>query len=246
MSVQRKPPQQSRRTTFNVDTTSWWNAVRQKSDFNESRFGVRKRVRTVLDKAKKRTGIENGTDGQPQPGVSLNGVTQSFVQSGLNIMAEAASVGGLGEVEIFDETRLEYISRGMGEIQPVNLSDDTTRAAAAVSLTTIALSSYAAERYDNLGGITQEQEEFVGLAKLAEDVNGGAPVKENGVTVNASTPPPVSAIDPATASAEEDLIKVTVHAAGEEVVTSAAPSSLLVEPLPFDLLTQPEQPRLLV
>ena len=54
----------------------------------------------VLDKAKKRTGIENGTDGQPQPGVSLNGVTQSFVQSGLNIMAEAASVGGLGEVEI--------------------------------------------------------------------------------------------------------------------------------------------------
>ena len=99
MAGQRKSPAQRVGTTFNVDTT-WSNAVRQKSELNESRFGVRKRVRTVLDKAKKRTGIKNGT-GQSSP---MNGGEEEspFVQSNLNIVAEAASLGGLGDEETID------------------------------------------------------------------------------------------------------------------------------------------------
>lgn len=113
MSIQRKTPQQ-RRKAPNLDTT-WSNAVRQKSDLNESRFGVRKRVRSVLDKAKKRTGIENSSAGPDQQLKRLNGEA-TFIQSGLNIVAETASIGGLEAVVVDDEGRvdvaLDYISKG--------------------------------------------------------------------------------------------------------------------------------------
>ena len=239
MSVQRKTPQRIRKT-LNVDTT-WSNAVRQRSDLNESRFGVRKRVRTVLDKAKKRTGIENGTDEQ----LSSRGANgeSSFVQTGLNIMAEAASVGGLGEV-VFDgegsvDVALEYISRGMGDIAPVRTYDD-----ARASLTTIALSSYG-ERYENIAILT----------KVAEDVNGTS--ARNGVKLPNNTPPSSTTVSAATSATSEDdsdpqrkagvkikdekAIFVTIAAAAGDV--SASPP-VPTEPLPFVLpkLT-PEQSR---
>lgn len=242
MSIQRKTPQRSRKT-FSVDTT-WSNAVRQKSDLNESRFGVRKRVRTVLDKAKKRTGIENGTDEQQSKGA--NGES-AFLQTGLNIMAEAASVGGLGEV-VFEEegsvdVALEYISRGMGDIQPAKRYDDTS-----ASLTTIALSSYG-ERYEDLAVLT----------KVAEDDVNGAPAK-NGAKLTGTTPPLVS-LDSATTSFTEENDPVLQQKSDENVaartkgivetnvaaVEVSDPPSPPLEPLPFQLpKLKPEQYRRVV
>ena len=102
MSIQRKTPETKRNT---VDRT-WSNAVRQNSELNESRFGVRKRVKSVLKKAKKRTGNENSSTATTQsPSRSkrvVNGES-SFVQSGLNIVAETASIGGLEAVIVDDE-----------------------------------------------------------------------------------------------------------------------------------------------
>ena len=260
MSVQRKTPQRSRKT-FNVDTT-WSNAVRQRSDLNESRFGVRKRVRTVLDKAKKRTGIENGsesngTENEQQLSSSrgaANGESSSFVQTGLNIMADAASVGGIGDEAVFDgeegsvDVALEYISRGMGDIAPVKRYDD-----ARASLTTIALSSYE-ERYENIAILT---------TKVAEDVNGTP--ASNGVKLpNNNTPPSSTTVSAATSTTtpeddsapqrkvdvqiidavREEKAIVATNAAASGDVASAPPPVPPAEPLPFVLpkLT-PEQSR---
>lgn len=153
MSIQRKTPQRSR-SNFNVDTT-WSNAVRQKSELNESRFGVRKRVQTVLDKAKKRTGIDNSsatvtTDRFP---TRENNWEPSFVQSGPNIVAEAASIGGLEPVVIDEkgtvDVALGYSSKEEEDVGGVSLipseenydypailarlSDDLTRASTDVN-----------------------------------------------------------------------------------------------------------------
>jgi len=121
MSIQRKTQQEQRRTNSNLDTT-WSNAVRQKSKLNESRFGVRKRVKSVLKKAQKRTGIENASDTNGKEQTRINGgssyvfQTSSFVQTGPNIVAETASIGGLGAVVVDDEgsvdVALELISGG--------------------------------------------------------------------------------------------------------------------------------------
>ena len=107
--------------TSELDTT-WSNAVRQnKSELNESRFGVRKRVQNVLDKAKKRTGVENPSSGSIETisSVSMvpkskrkvptvNGDSSEFIKSGLNVIAEAASLGGFES----DDVTLDYISKG--------------------------------------------------------------------------------------------------------------------------------------
>ena len=250
MSVQRKTPQRQSRKTFNVDTT-WSNAVRQRSDLNESRFGVRKRVRTVLDKAKKRTGVENGTENN---GTENEQESSSFVQTGLNIMADAASVGGIGDLAVFDgeggsvDVALEYISRGMGDIAPVRRYDD-----ARASLTTIALSSYE-ERYENIAVLT---------TKVAEDVNG-FPASNDVKLPSNNTPPSSTTASAATstttpeddsapqrkvdvqiidAAREENAIAATDAAASGDVA-SAPPPVPPAEPLPFVLprLT-PEQSR---
>lgn len=120
-----------------LDTT-WSNAVRQKqSDLNESRFGVRKRVKSVLDKAKKRTGIDI-------PSVNINSKSINgealksneydfFFQSGLNIVAETASIGGLGLVadkEGTEDVALGYISREGRS--PVKINDDTSQSVVAM------------------------------------------------------------------------------------------------------------------
>ncbi len=143
MSIQRKTPQRIR-SNHNVDTT-WSNAVRQRSELNESRFGVRKRVQTVLDKAKKRTGIDNSsaaTDRQPR----RENWKSPYVQSGPNIVAEAASMGGLEPVVIDEEGTVdvalgyssnEYVGGVSLESSQddysailARLSDDVTRAVA--------------------------------------------------------------------------------------------------------------------
>eukprot|EP00581_Thalassiosira_minuscula_P009768 CAMPEP_0183708524 /NCGR_PEP_ID=MMETSP0737-20130205/4819_1 /TAXON_ID=385413 /ORGANISM="Thalassiosira miniscula, Strain CCMP1093" /LENGTH=501 /DNA_ID=CAMNT_0025936417 /DNA_START=457 /DNA_END=1962 /DNA_ORIENTATION=+ len=128
MSIQRETSQQKRQKP-SLDTT-WSNAVREKSELNESRFGVRKRVRSVLDKAKKRTGIENSStstvkrDTEPK---RING-DASYYQTGPNVVAEAASLGGLGAVVVDDEgtvdAALDYIGNKGG--QTGNLYNDTS------------------------------------------------------------------------------------------------------------------------
>lgn len=76
MSTQKRPKQNR---PINTVGTSWSNAVRQKSELDESRFGVRNRVKKVLKKANKRTGVEN--------------TSVSKVRSGASIVAETASLG---------------------------------------------------------------------------------------------------------------------------------------------------------
>lgn len=80
MSTQKRPKQNRP-----IDTVSgsWSNAVRQKSELDESRFGVRNRVKSVLKKAKKRTGIENASADKGSPSK----------RSGASIIAETASIG---------------------------------------------------------------------------------------------------------------------------------------------------------
>lgn len=116
MSIQRKTPQtqQKRKIVRNDLDTTWSKAVRQTSELNESKFGVRKRVKSVLKKAKKRTGVENSSDNARRTTLSktdrvlVNGEASLFVQSGLNIVAETASIGGLGESE---DVALDYVSK---------------------------------------------------------------------------------------------------------------------------------------
>lgn len=232
MSIQRKPPQQ-RRKAPNLDTT-WSNAVRQKSDLNASRFGVRKRVRSVLDKAKKRTGIENSST-VPGKGVKrLNGET-TFIQSGLNIVAETASIGGLEAVVVDDEGRvdvaLDYISEGRQTFKGYN---DTT------VIGTESLS------YDD------KYEDPAILMKLADDAIGAT--AKNGVKVSpkSSSSPSVPSMSPvALRRPEDDFIlrkkstpKMSNYTAQtpyaeKDAFTGdvSAAFSLPREPLPFDLPT---------
>ena len=91
MSTQRKPKENHPIKTV---PTTWSNAVRQKSDLNESRFGVRNRVKKVLKKAKDRTGIENASSSSSSSSSSrINKESSPSVRSGANIVAETASIG---------------------------------------------------------------------------------------------------------------------------------------------------------
>ena len=76
-----------------ISGTTWSNAVRQKSELDESRFGVRNRVKSVLKKAKKRTGIETGTSNNKQ---------SPSVRSGASVVAETASIGAWDVDAAFD------------------------------------------------------------------------------------------------------------------------------------------------
>ena len=72
----------------------------------ESRYGVRRRVKSVLEKAKKRTGIRNNSEdflnsSIPSPAPPLKSLKTT--SSVTNVVAEAASIGGLGAV-VVDET----------------------------------------------------------------------------------------------------------------------------------------------
>eukprot|EP00566_Odontella_aurita_P008107 CAMPEP_0113570700 /NCGR_PEP_ID=MMETSP0015_2-20120614/25127_1 /TAXON_ID=2838 /ORGANISM="Odontella" /LENGTH=658 /DNA_ID=CAMNT_0000473535 /DNA_START=148 /DNA_END=2127 /DNA_ORIENTATION=- /assembly_acc=CAM_ASM_000160 len=96
------------------------------SSSSESRLGVRRRVRSVLAKARSRTGIQNsseeggGVGGGGGVGAAngrkLNGsgTPLKTTLSGLDVVAEAASIGGLGAVVVDEESgavdvALDYI-----------------------------------------------------------------------------------------------------------------------------------------
>ena len=173
MSIQRKTPQTTQRQKRKIDTT-WSNAVRQKSSLEESKFGVRKRVKSVLDKAKKRTGVENSSDtvttnNAERPSISYidesltikrikdgyNGDSSSFVKSGLNVVAETASIGGLGESE--DDVALDYIPK------KGNKYNDTT------SSSRESLSTLSGESYEDPAILTKLVEGRRNGVKAAQD-----------------------------------------------------------------------------
>jgi len=88
-------------TISDTDTNTSSTADRTK---RESRFGVRSRVRSVLKKAKQRTGIRNNSE------ASL----EKKEPSPQSVIAEAASIGGLGAVVVDDEgtidVALDYVN----------------------------------------------------------------------------------------------------------------------------------------
>lgn len=222
MSIQRKTPQQ-RRSNYNIDTT-WSNAVRHKSELNESRFGVRKRVQTVLDKAKKRTGIDNSSAATDRLS-SLENRENPFVQSGLNIVAEAASIGALDPVVIDEngnvDVALDYTSsKDAGGIKPseenydypaimARLSDDITRATAVNGVKQTSESSPNAPSIISSTALYQPEDDFV--LKQKSDVEPNSDLTQNTNTrAEKGTP--------------------------REKVSSVASSSL-PQPLPFTLPT---------
>lgn len=76
---------------------------------SESRLGVRRRVRSVLAKARTRTGIDNSSDEEVRrSSLSLSstgtGKPLKTTLSALDVVAEAASIGGLGAVVIDEES----------------------------------------------------------------------------------------------------------------------------------------------
>ncbi|KAL7534850.1 hypothetical protein ACHAWF_004965 [Thalassiosira exigua] len=181
MSIQRKTPQH-RRSRPSSGTT-WSNAVRTKSELNESKFGVRKRVKSVLDKAKKRTGVENSAT-KAKRRYSQSNFSQ---RTGLNIVAETASIGGLREVVVDDEggvdVALDYISREGATVKGgTNVTGDGTGVRSVPAGST----SSVEEKYEDLAILT----------KLADGVTGAA--KANGAKVgskasaSADVPPKAS------------------------------------------------------
>jgi hypothetical protein len=65
-----------------------------------SRFGVRKRVRAVLEKAKNRTGVQNvnsGTNSGPSSMDDMDNGDDDDDAANASIVAETASIGGLGQ-----------------------------------------------------------------------------------------------------------------------------------------------------
>lgn len=72
------------------------------STSSESRLGVRRRVRSVLAKARSRTGIENSSDVGGRNGEGKKPIKTTL--SALDVVAEAASIGGLGAVVVDEES----------------------------------------------------------------------------------------------------------------------------------------------
>lgn len=87
-SREKEPPVSS-------STQESWS--RRNINGKDSRFGVRRRVRSVLERAKTRTGIKNASE------QLLN-----TKQSSPNILADAASIGGLGDSDDFDVSALDF------------------------------------------------------------------------------------------------------------------------------------------
>jgi len=243
MSIQRKTPHQHRTATSDLDTT-WSNAVRQKSELNESRFGVRKRVKSVLKKAKKRTGIENSSTVEVKKPKRINGASSyvrngSFVQTGPNIVAEAASIGGLGAVIVDDEggvdVALDYISTG-GQTADNRLNDAG------------AANTVNAEKYEDPGILT----------KLGSEI-APSKMKRIKVSSNASSSRGTPSMAPIAFEQPEDNFVLSKRDARnmnndtaskpyaeKEAFTGdvSAAFSIPREPLPFELPTlDPEQQR---
>ncbi|KAL3794315.1 hypothetical protein HJC23_012440 [Cyclotella cryptica] len=197
------PPSKTSRTN---DT--WSNAVRQKSGLSESRFGVRRRVKSVLDKAKKRTGIDNS---------SVQGRDETFTQTGPNIVAETASIGGLGTASVDEDERvdaaLDFISK-----------DDQSTVEEVISR-------------ESFSGGTQIEAKQNGAADTSSSSTEYAPTsapKEDN-----KTPDDKFVLTPNSApeSSDTPAINIKSEERNSVIQNAASASSLPLEPLPFTLPT---------
>jgi len=177
---------------------TWSNAVRQNSGLNESRFGVRRRVKSVLDKAKKRTGIDNSSDEKND---------ETYVQSGPNIIAEAASIGGSGAVVLDNDGFVDE------DIDLDSNRGDSLYENAVASDSAWGVSPVTAARYGT-----------------SENIPTSAPIE------NDKLPQDDSIVVPMSRSRKNDTVVVkTFAAARTDISTEEIPpvASLPTEPLPF-------------
>ncbi|KAL7486528.1 hypothetical protein ACHAW6_012133 [Cyclotella cf. meneghiniana] len=201
------PPNKTSRTN---DT--WSNAVRQKSGLNESRFGVRRRVKSVLDKAKKRTGIDNS---------SVKGNDDTFTQTGPNIVAETASIGGLGTALVDEDVSVDV------ELDLISKEDEN--------------SIEEVISGELVSGDTQieyrQNSDTPESSSSTEYVPTSAPIKNNESHEDNFVLAPKSSVTPAIDTSYEDRISV--------IEGTASASSLPLDPLPFTLptLTPDQQKR---
>ena len=229
MSTQRKPKEKH---PIQPVPTTWSNAVRQKSDLNESRFGVRNRVKKVLKKAQKRTGIENGSSSSSSP--------SSSVRSGANIVAETASIGAWDVDVAFD-----MVSKVQDKNSNVNSKSDTSSDEKLQLLS----DEPSGEKYEDAAILSKFANEITGAKKNGVKVTSVSETKtEESMTKNSAS---TSSADDE--SPEDDFIlsssslSVTASESRNNTVKRkvsekdaftgdvSAAFSLPREPLPFEL-----------
>ena len=220
MSTQRKPKQD--RPINNVSGT-WSNAVRQKSELDESRFGVRNRVKSVLKKAKKRTGIENGS-------ASTFRKETPSKRSGANIIAETAAIGAW-DVDV----AIDMVSN-VQDKKRQEIKNGTTKQQFADEMTP------SEPKYQDAAILTKLANEITGPAKNGVKVDSSS--STNVTTESSSTDEPpeddfvISSSSSASAAASENkrnTIKRRVTEKDAFTGDVSAAFSLPREPLPFKL-----------
>ncbi len=135
----RVPPLYSTRNK-KTQKVSWSKSVSELDDEGgsdnngESRFGVRRRVRSVLKKAKKRTGIENSSFKEEDEDSGSTQIKTTLTAS--NVIADAASIGGLGAVVLDEDSgavgvALDYVAapdiNGKADFKSANGSRNSTQ-----------------------------------------------------------------------------------------------------------------------
>lgn len=224
MSTQKRP--KPNRPGNTVVGTTWSNAVRQKSELDESRFGVRNRVKSVLKKAKKRTGIENSSASS----ASTIKKESHSVRSGASIVAETASLGAWDADVAFD-----IVSKVQDKNNKEGKNNTTQQ-----------------QLRDEMTPSEPKYEDAAILTKLANEITGAT---KNGVKVNSASSTNVTTESPSTdESPEDDFVLSSSSSSSSEQSESknntvrrrvtekdaftgdvSAAFSLPREPLPFEL-----------
>jgi len=224
MSTQKRP--KPNRPGNTVVGTTWSNPVRQKSELDESRFGVRNRVKSVLKKAKKRTGIENSSASS----ASTIKKESHSVRSGASIVAETASLGAWDADVAFD-----IVSKVQDKNNKEGKNNTTQQ-----------------QLRDEMTPSEPKYEDAAILTKLANEITGAT---KNGVKVNSASSTNVTTESPSTdESPEDDFVLSSSSSSSSEQSESknntvrrrvtekdaftgdvSAAFSLPREPLPFEL-----------
>mmetsp|Transcript_19686 Transcript_19686/g.30352 ORF Transcript_19686/g.30352 Transcript_19686/m.30352 type:complete len:501 (-) Transcript_19686:330-1832(-) len=175
----------------------------------ESRFKVRKRVRSVLEKAKNRTGIENSSEERL---LKTDQRLFKTEQTGLDVIAEAASIGGLGAV-VVDESGSVDVALNYAPKKKNNRSATTVNG----------------QKTDTVSTTSSITDSSVTVAIPASTPSPGPrPISnpEDDFVVAANTP----SVEERSPSVEVDALKADVSAA----------FSMPAAPLPFTLPTLTE------
>ncbi|KAL7498961.1 hypothetical protein ACHAWT_010311 [Skeletonema menzelii] len=219
MSTQKRPKQNR---PINNTSGSWSNAVRQKSELDESRFGVRNRVKSVLKKAKKRTGIENAS--------AAKGSGSPSKRSGASIIAETASIGAwdvdvaIDMVSNVQEQKSKEVKNGKTQQQ---LPDEMTP---------------SEPKYEDAAILSKLANEITGSGKNGVKVNSASSANVTTESSSDDESPEddfvVSSSSSATSAESENKRKSVKRRVTEKDAFTgdvSAAFSLPREPLPFEL-----------